>query len=199
MYANGGTTQVASARDESDRLVLEFDDYRLGPGDEDSLVFRTIVKQGAPEGFRVLLERTAISAVFTSGPQAGQAVSVSSPSGQANIIANTFATIDDRSAQGSFKMRFNPFNPLEADAEFKFYLPKPSKVEFRIFTLTGEEVLSRIYPAGDLSPGAGDQMVTLRWDGRNEQNELVLNGVYIAWLRIVSTGDEATLKVAVVK
>ena len=71
-------------------------------------------------------------------------------------------------------------------------------VEFKIFTLIGEEVYSHSIPAGAAGT-APEQEHFLEWDGRNDAGHNVLNGVYLAWIRVEATGQEATLKLAVVK
>lgn len=77
-------------------------------------------------------------------------------------------------------------------------LDQPGGIEFRIFTLIGEEVYSRVLNSGQAGTEAGQEHF-LEWDGRNDAGKTVLNGVYLAWLRHVETGRETKLKIAVVK
>jgi len=193
-FENG--LRLSSSSSAVDRLYLTFDDFLLDPGDQRVLSFFGSLGEGASGEFRLNLDVSQIRAVFISGPQSGQAVAVASGTGDTSALAETFTPVASRSARGSFTIKDNPFNPLVEPAEFQFFLPEPSAVELRIFTLTGEEVVSLVYPEGFLPSG---RLVPLGWDGRNGSGDFVLNGVYIALLRIVKSGDEALLKVAVVK
>jgi flagellar hook assembly protein FlgD len=70
-------------------------------------------------------------------------------------------------------------------------------VEFRVFSLTGEEVYSRNLPQGSEAAALGENEIS--WDGRNSSGHAVMSGVYIVSVKIVRTGEYARLKVAVVK
>jgi flagellar hook assembly protein FlgD len=76
-------------------------------------------------------------------------------------------------------------------------LKQPSAVDLRIFTLTGEEVYSRYLPEGSAGTSEGENI--LEWDGRNDAGHPVLSGVYVVTIRAVKTGEQARLKVAVVR
>ena len=182
-----------------DKMVASFPDLTLPPGSMVSLAFRAVIKEDAAGEFRINLERDGIQAEFTAGPNAGQPADVETPEGQTMVFENTYTLTEGLSAQASFVIKDNPFNPLIEPAEFQVYLPEPGEVEFRVFTLTGEEVYEKSYAAGELVPGPGDPFVTFRWNGKNGRGNRVLNGVYIVLLRLVRSGDEARLKIAVVK
>jgi hypothetical protein len=95
----------------------------------------------------------------------------------------------------------NPWNPHQdpdGAVSFSYYLAETGPVEFRIFTLIGEEVFAVILDEGDPGTESGVSQI-LRWDGRNNQGDMVLNGVYVALLRAANTGEDARLKIAVVK
>jgi len=196
-YRDGVKISTASAG--QDKMVASFSDLTLPPGSMVSLVFRAVIQEGAANEFRINVERDAIQAVFTSGPNAGQSADVEAPEGETTVFEDTYTPAEGLSAQASFVIKDNPFNPLIEPAEFQVYLPEPGEVEFRVFTLTGEEVYEKSYAAGELVPSPGDPFVTIRWNGQNDRGNRVLNGVYIALLRIVQSGDEALLKIAVVK
>ena len=53
----------------------------------------------------------------------------------------------------------------------------------------------------DIPEGGGTvgQLNELTWDGRNNNGDMVYNGVYIAIIKILATGEEARMKVAVMK
>ena len=70
-------------------------------------------------------------------------------------------------------------------------------VEFRVFTLTGEEVYAKDLPEGSEGARLGENDIP--WDGRNNAGHMVRNGVYIVSIKIVRTGEYARMKVAVVK
>jgi hypothetical protein len=196
-YRDGVKVSTASAG--QDKLVASFSELTLPPGAMVSLVFRALIQEDAAGEFGIILESDAIQAVFTSGPNAGQSADVEAPEGETTVFEDTYTLTEGLSAQGSFVIKDNPFNPLIEPAEFQVYLPEPSEVEFRVFTLTGEEVYEKSFAAGELVPGTGDQFVTIRWKGQNGRGNWVLNGVYIAMIRIIQSGDEALLKIAVVK
>ncbi len=97
----------------------------------------------------------------------------------------------------SFFIENNPFNPLDGPETFVYTLNADSDVEFRIFTITGEEVLYRKYLSGSQGGTTGTNQI--QWDGRNDAGEIVLNGVYVTLLNVLATGETATLKLAVLK
>ncbi len=72
-----------------------------------------------------------------------------------------------------------------------------SSVEIRIYTLTGEEVFEKLYLFG--GPGAQLGENTFEWDGRNDNGNLVLGGVYIVSVTVRATGENSKTKVALVK
>jgi len=184
-----------------DRLVLLFPDpeFILQAGAHCSVVFHAAMQRGATREFGITLDNNDVNAVFTSGPRAGQPVMVESATGSSSVFSESFTPVSDVSAQGSFMIRQNPFDPTDSPAEFRFILPEPGAVEFRILSLIGEEVFCRVYAEGELAPVSGDQFVECLWDGRNDKGNMVFNGVYIAMITIVKSGDQALLKVAVVK
>jgi hypothetical protein len=191
---------LTAVRLNSDRIVLLFDTLRLSFGESRTLTFQTVVRNGAGD-FSLVVGRNHIFATFADErhPQFGEPVSVETPGGGDIVLNHTFASVDDRSLDGSLKLKSNPFNPRQEAASFKFYLGTPSRVELRIFTVTGEAVVERTFLEGELVPDAADGLVTFDWDGRNDRGELVLNGVYVVWLRVAITGEETTMKVAVLK
>ena len=97
----------------------------------------------------------------------------------------------------SFVVENNPWHPGAGEARFAYYLSEESGLEFRIFTITGEEVLSRIISEGSASTTIGSHIIT--WDGKNGAGDKVLDGIYVVSLRNVTTGTTARLKLAVLK
>jgi flagellar hook assembly protein FlgD len=73
----------------------------------------------------------------------------------------------------------NPFNPATT---FTFSVPKPSKIEFRIYNLSGQ--LVKILHDEYIERGE----YSIRWDGRDAHGNAVATGVYLYQLRV----DEST-------
>lgn len=103
----------------------------------------------------------------------------------------------DEEFANSFIVENNPFNPHLGPVRLAYNLDSDSDVEFRIFTVTGEEVYSKSYRSGTEGGKAGTNQI--EWDGRNSNRDIVLNGVYITMLNVLSTGEKASLKLAVLK
>jgi len=66
-----------------------------------------------------------------------------------------------------------------------------------VFTLTGEEVYALDIPFGDEGSSEGEHMI--EWNGENNEGHQVLNGIYIVFITATNTGEQARLKVAVLK
>ena len=82
----------------------------------------------------------------------------------------------------------NPFGqaPYES-AKIRFLLQARSNVRILIFTLQGELVRSHWnFNLNGLPPALYDGNVV--WDGKNDQGERVLNGVYLCAIEIDSAG-----------
>jgi hypothetical protein len=98
----------------------------------------------------------------------------------------------------SFKNYPNPFNPDAEHTEFRYFLSTASDVDIYIFTVTGEEVRHLHYNAG-VNGGQAGPNVDIFWDGKNENGDVVLNGAYLALIKVADGGRMAKVKVAVVK
>jgi len=193
-YENG--LPVSQASLSGNKLLLLFDDFIVLPAETLSIVFTAKFKETVPPSFRLGLERRDISAVFAEGPNAGQPVEISSTVTGEYLISQMYAT-KGKQLQESFVIEDNPFNPEVSYARFSYELDQPSAVEFRVFTLTGEEVYTRNLPEGSNGAVTGENEIL--WDGRNNAGHMVINGVYIASVKIIRTGEWARMKVAVVK
>jgi len=91
----------------------------------------------------------------------------------------------------------NPFGLDDGPTKFVFLMERPGDVDLRIFTLLGELVYS-----DNRSLDQGLYYREIIWDGRNDAGRLVLNGVYIAILKVSYTGGETKTyrtKVAFIK
>jgi|GEM_PF-3280711 len=187
---------VSHALLSGNRLLLLFDDFVVPPAQTRSIIFTAKFKATVPSSFRLDLERHHISAVFAEGPKEGQPVEISSTVAGERLISQVYVT-KGKTLQESFVIENNPFNPEISDAWFSYELDKPSAVEFRVFTLTGEEVYAKDLPAG--AEGGEVDENNIPWHGRNNAGHMVRNGVYIVSIKIVRTGEYARMKVAVVK
>lgn len=121
-------------------------------------------------------------------------------------IASAAAVLFEDQFDKSFYNYPNPFaagssDELTGKTKFNYYLPQDSEVDFRIFTLLGELVYAVTYQATDPQGRAGSRSEGgrgfIEWNGRNGNNKVVLNGVYLAVLK-TNAGTVMT-KVAVVK
>jgi hypothetical protein len=122
----------------------------------------------------------------------------------ANQVVSAKRVIAEADFQKSFYNYPNPFDPDEITADhpqggtyFNYMLAQASEIEFRIYTLLGELVYARSYTSSDAEGRPSQSPKRLFWDGRNGKGERVLNGVYLAMLKI--NGGMATTKVAVLK
>jgi len=177
-------------------LFTTFDGFIIQPGQTRSIEFVAGFKATVPPSFILDLERHRILAVFLEGPNAGGSVEISSSIGGEFLIHQVYA-VKGGTLEKSFEVENNPFHPDVSAARFSYELSEPSMVEFRVFTLTGEEVYSK-----DLSEGTGGTAVgenEISWDGCNDAGRKVKSGVYIVSIRIVGTDEQARIKVAVVK
>jgi len=187
---------VSQALLSGNRLLLLFDGFVVPPAQTRSIIFTAKFKATVPSSFRLDLERHHISAVFAEGPKEGQPVGISSTVAGERLISQVYMT-KGKTLQESFVIENNPFNPEVSEARFSYELEEPSAVEFRVFTLTGEEVYARDLPEGSNGTAVGENEIV--WDGRNNRGHMVRNGVYIVSIKIVRTGEYARMKVAMVK
>ncbi len=82
----------------------------------------------------------------------------------------------------------NPFNPVTT---IRYELPRPAKVELRIYNLLGREVI-RLVDA-DQTPGYH----AVIWSGRDGSGRNVSSGIYIA--RLVAPGYAKSMKMVLLK
>ncbi len=98
-------------------------------------------------------------------------------SDQLTSKAFTLVSTDPKEAFGNYP---NPFGRQYAYTNIAFLLEQDSDVELRIFTLTGDLVWSKKLTG--LHRGFYDRLV--RWDGKNDKGQTVLNGVYLGVIEI---------------
>lgn len=92
----------------------------------------------------------------------------------------------------------NPFNPLDPTqwANIDYLLRQNASVKISIYTLLGDLVWDREYPAGSSEGSAGVR--TIRWNGRNNQGVTVANGGYICVIK-VNDQEQYRFKIGVYK
>jgi hypothetical protein len=85
----------------------------------------------------------------------------------------------------------NPFAPAAGQGTvIAFDLPEPSEVDLRVFAVSGR-LIREDFPELDSPVGAGPRQIY--WDGRDEEGDLVANGVYLCSIsaRGLSSGERA--------
>ncbi|UCD63396.1 MAG: hypothetical protein JSW34_11690 [Candidatus Zixiibacteriota bacterium] len=190
--------QAVSSTSAGDSLIaFGFSDFVIEPRASRSLILKAEFYGTDQSTVALELPWDGVVARFTSGPNAGLAPAITSPSEGESILSQP-VVVTDATLQGSFLVENNPFNPDDGPVRFSYELAGDAPVEFRVFSLTGEEVYSADLPAG-FGRSSADEPYLVQWDGRNTSGYMVLNGVYLAFIRNASTGETATLKVAVVK
>ncbi|MEZ5359406.1 MAG: hypothetical protein R3F48_11335 [Candidatus Zixiibacteriota bacterium] len=179
-------------------LAFKFNDMFIEAGQKTVLEMRFMPKIDALlDFFNMRLDGDDITAEFVSGPRTGERVTITGVLDRAFEVSLPQAIIATEFGE-SFKNYPNPFNPMVEETEFIYNLPSDSDVDIYIFTATGEKVRHLHYAAGSAG-GQGDQLARAYWDGRNGDGEIVLNGVYIAYIEVAQGGLKAKLKMAVVK
>lgn len=97
----------------------------------------------------------------------------------------------------------NPFQPgndraAKEGTHFNYNLPTATAGQLKIYTLLGELVWETSFSAADPAGQAGNHARDIFWNGYNGAGRRVLNGVYIAVLRLPQYGTFTT-KVAVLR
>ena len=92
----------------------------------------------------------------------------------------------------------NPFGqPGKEETQISFYINKLTSVDLKLFTLTGKLVWSQSL-SQDLLEGSIGTTYQVTWDGRNDNQHMVLNGVYLLFLKM-GDGEVRRTKIAVIK
>jgi len=192
-----GRTKITSAQVVDNLLRLTFADFRLGAKDEVTMAFIAGFKDKiSVSGFKVTIENRDIRAIFVSGPRLNQPVPVRGKYESNFRIGGSFV-ITAHSLERSLIVRNNPFNPDLQMAEVAYNLEADAPVTMKVYTLTGEEVFEKTFPAG--SEGGREGSNYISWDGRNNEGKVVLNGAYVMIVRDERNGQSYKLKLAVMK
>jgi flagellar hook assembly protein FlgD len=113
------------------------------------------------------------------------------------ILSGTAVLFDGNLAESFFNYP-NPFgDPAAQTTSFNYHLEQDSKVVVRIYTLFGELVRTYSFEETDSEGLSGTHSGEIIWDGTNDKDQKVLNGVYVAVLTTVS--GTATTKIAIAK
>ncbi|MDP7634365.1 MAG: FlgD immunoglobulin-like domain containing protein, partial [Candidatus Latescibacteria bacterium] len=80
-------------------------------------------------------------------------------------------------------------NPFNSQTVIPFAVPGPSQVRLRIFDVLGQQVRA-------LDPGlVGAGFHRVSWNGRNDDQQAVAAGVYIARLQVLGDDGENVVEV----
>jgi hypothetical protein len=177
---------------------FRFSDLTISPGQDAELELRlTLRMDAALDYFNLQLTGSDFMAEISEGPRAGQPAPVYGLLDKPFSISLPQAVIAENLGE-SFKNYPNPFNPDIEQTEIRYYLPTASDVDIMIFTATGEKVRDLHFAAGSDGGRAGVNGGVL-WDGRNGDGVIVLNGVYVAVIKVAEGNLSAKVKIAVVK
>jgi hypothetical protein len=198
-YSGDNLLTTASAQD--NRLITDFDMFRLESGSTATIVFRARFCDVIEiEDFKINIDSRDIRAVFATGPRINQAVPVRGEHEQVLSLGLTFVVVHPVAGdlESSITAQNNPFNPSTGADTIAYYLDMDANVTMAIYTLTGEKVYETTFNAGS-EGGTGDKTNKVAWDGKNDEGEDVMNGVYIVYIRPDYSCKPGKLKIAVLK
>ncbi len=152
----------------------------------------TLVEQPAASDFVLYLDSLSFSASYETAVGA-RAVPIAASFAQRLVIEQMFTLVPSALTESFFSFP-NPFSPLHEQATIVYNLSTAKSAKLKIYTLAGEEVITKDIPA----PASITEPVQVLWDGRNGNGQIVLNGVYIAVLAVDGEAEIRT-KIAVVK
>ncbi len=89
----------------------------------------------------------------------------------------------------------NPFNPNSGSTRFSYTLQEASEVVFEVYTLFGELVYHQEFSATDPQGMGGGAARTIEWNGRNGAHQIVLSGIYVAYIKAGSKIAKTTVAV----
>ena len=114
-------------------------------------------------------------------------------------IQSDFITLMSNNLKDSFGNYPNPFgSSMKPETNFTYFLKQNTNIDIKIYTLLGELVWSGSYKSNDIQGQAGSHDGDIKWDARNGNGDIVLNGVYIAYIS-TGYGENATTKIAILK
>ncbi|MDD4053063.1 MAG: hypothetical protein PHR28_14350, partial [candidate division Zixibacteria bacterium] len=195
-YAGGA--EITTLNFGGGKANFHFSNLIIAPGQKAELELRlTVKKDAALDYFSLQLTGDDFSAEIAEGPRVGQTVPVYGLLDKPFSISLPQAIIAENLGE-SFKNYPNPFNPEIEQTEIRYYLPTASDVDIIVFTATGEKVREMHFDAGGEGGRTGVNGGVF-WDGRNGEGDVVLNGVYVAIIKVAEGDLAAKVKIAVVK
>jgi hypothetical protein len=123
-----------------------------------------------------------------------------SSSGVVSEINLETAFVDPYAPGGHVTNYPNPFHPPDELTTIAYKLRDDATVTLRIFTLSGDLVLRRIYDRS--TPGGLAGLNEVTWDGRNGEKRVVASGGYIVLIEAQGIGETLHVirrKIAVVR
>jgi len=116
------------------------------------------------------------------------------PTSSAFPFKTDVINIIETDLNGSFYNYPNPFRAGSALTTIQYYLPDNSKVSLKIYDLIGRKVKTIFEEKQE----TGGTIYRLTWDGKNDDGNLIVNGVYYGILKINGNQQYET-KIVVVK
>jgi len=167
-------------------------------------IFADLVDNATEPNFRVIFDHS--QDLMVEDQDGGNGVAVETSDGRTltkfRLESNLTAFFDADPGKSFFNYP-NPFQPgndklNKQGTHFAYNLLEATSGELKIFTLLGELVWETSFSEAEAAGRAGPHTTDIFWDGRNGAGKRVLNGVYIAMLRLKG-GKTLTTKVAVLK
>ncbi len=159
---------------------------------ESAILSATVAPSPAVSAFAIVIDSNSFSASYQTG--AGPKFVPVIPRFAATMLIERNFTIVESDLENSFFAYPNPFSPLQGSTSFVYSAASQNEATLTIYTLAGDEIFTRRLGAmsGALDP------IKVEWDGRNNDGQVVRNGVYLAVLTVDGLGEVRT-KVAVRK
>jgi hypothetical protein len=187
---------VAFATAIGHRLAFTIDNLILPPNQSREIAVSATPSLSGGRNFVLSLNVEDIEGVYIAGPLANQRAQIVSLDGSSLLFERLFL-FTAKSISESFRIETNPCNPDEQPVRFAYVLESATDVEFRMFTLGGAEIYAINFSSGSGGGAQGEHVI--EWDGRNRIGKPVMNGVYIASIKLMATGEFVRRKVAVVR
>lgn len=110
------------------------------------------------------------------------------------------AFLDPNARGGTVTSYPNPFHPNESPTTIAYVLGDKASVTLKLYTLSGDLVLSKLFASNDVGGRAG--LNEYVWDGRNGDGAMVASGGYVLVLTAQGEGETIHVmrrKIAVVR
>ena len=178
-WVRGGRHATLSAR-----LVDAFDNGVPG----EIMVFSMQAGGGSVTPIDNTTDDTGVATADFLAPRDPQVSRVRAVAGPVTTEIDLETALVDPNAPGGTVTNYpNPFHPGQAPTTIAYKLDDPADVTMRLFTLSGDLVLTRTYGRG--GPGGLAGLNEITWDGRNGEGEFVATGGYILDILAQGTGE----------